>query len=133
MFGQFLVAYYPLYRGFDGRLVSKGTSEIDGDWSWRSLIVMLYFFPAILIIAWPFFPESPYYLIKKGKIDAARKSLQRIHGSGDPEYIDIELKRITTNVQESDEFLKTVAASGPAFYQLFRGVNRECHFYATSR
>lgn len=105
-------------------MVSKGTSEIDGEWSWKSIVVMLYFFPAVLLIVWPFYPESPYYLMKKGRIEDARKSLQRIHGSKDPDYVEIELKRIQSNVQESDEFMKTAAVNGPAFYQIFRGVHR---------
>lgn len=85
---------------------------------------MLYIFPALLILAWPFYPESPYYLLRKGRTEDARKSLRRIHGSGDSEFIEIELERIETNVRMSDEFLKETAVHGPVFYQVFRGVNR---------
>jgi hypothetical protein len=84
---------------------------------------MQYFFPLFFLIVYPFFPESPYYLIKKGKYDEARKSLNRIHGSGEQEYINLQMTRIEKSVQFSEELAKTTAANGPAFLQLFRGTN----------
>jgi hypothetical protein len=105
------------------RLISRGTSEIEGKWSYLSLIVMQYTFPGILLLVYPFFPESAYYLIKKGKKEAARKALFRVHGSSDQDMIDIEMKRIESNVRTSEELKKQAALNGPAFYQCFRGTN----------
>lgn len=104
-------------------LISRGTSEIQGEWSYRSLILMEYFFAVLLFVVYPFFPESPYFLIKKGKHDEARKSLNKIHGAGDQNFISIELERIEKNVRFSEELAKVAAANGPPYYQLFRGTN----------
>ena len=105
------------------RLISRGTSEISGRWSYLSLIVLQYAFPAVLLLGYPFFPESAYYLIKKGKIEAARMSLCRVHGSSDQEFIDIEMKRIENNVRTSEALNREAALNGPAFYQCFKGTN----------
>ena len=91
-----------------------------------SLIVMQYFFPVFFLVVYPFFPESPYYLIKNGKYDEARKSLNRIHGSSQQEYINLQMTRIEKSVQFSEELAKLTAANGPAFFQLFRGTNLVC-------
>jgi Sugar (and other) transporter len=105
-------------------LVSRGTSTIAGKWSYETMFVVQYIFPFVLFCGYPFFPESPYYLLKKGKIDQARKSLNRIHGSGDQDFINIELERIQNNVRTSEELeLTRMAAKGVPYLQLFRGIN----------
>jgi hypothetical protein len=85
---------------------------------------MEYFFTLLVLVVYPFFPESPYYLIKKGKHEEARKSLNRIHGAHDAGFITIEMNRIEKNVHFSDELAKLAAANGPPYLQLFKGTNR---------
>jgi len=108
---------------FNGSIVSKGTSEINGKWSWLSLIVMLYFFPAVLMIMYPFYPESPYWLLKKGRTEDARRSLIKIHGSGDPGFIEIELRRIDGNFRASEELARESRLQGPGIVRAFQGTN----------
>jgi len=84
---------------------------------------MLYIFPAILLLIWPFYPESPYYLIKKGRSEAARKALSRIHGSKDPDFLRIEYQRIEANVRMSEELANESGLKGPGYYRVFRGSN----------
>jgi hypothetical protein len=86
-------------------------------------MVIQYILPAILLGGLPFFPESAYYLIKKGKIEAAERALKRTHGSRDPQFLDIELKRLTENVRFSEQLKKEAAIGGPLLYQCFRGTN----------
>ena len=84
---------------------------------------MEYFFAVLIFVVYPFLPESPYYLLRKGNSDQARKSLNKIHGSQDQIFISIELERIDKNVKFSDELARTAAANGPPYIQLFRGTN----------
>lgn len=88
-----------------------------------SLIIMEYFFPLFFLIIYPFFPESPYWLIKNGKFDEARKSLNTIHGSKDQDLIESEMKRIEEDVRFSQELANEVKLKGPAYLQLFQGDN----------
>jgi hypothetical protein len=69
------------------------------------------------------FPESAYYLIKKGRLEDARKALNQTHGSGDQSLIDAEMRRLEENVRFSEEILKEAALGGPLIYQCFRGNN----------
>jgi len=86
-------------------------------------MVIQYGLPAILLSTVFFFPESAYFLIKQGKFEAAQKALRRLYGSKDPEFLDIELKRLTENVRFSEELQKEAAIGGPLVYQCFRGTN----------
>jgi hypothetical protein len=84
---------------------------------------MEYFFAVLIFAVYPFLPESPYYLLRKGNPDQAQKSLNRIHGSQDQNFISIELERIAKNVKFSDELAKAAATNGLPYLQLFRGTN----------
>lgn len=48
------------------------------------------------LLTYPFMPESPYYLLGKGKRDAAQKSLRRLRGTMD---VDKELQEIEQAVE----------------------------------
>ena len=86
-------------------------------------MVIQYSLPAILLAGSFFFPESAYFLIKKGKTQAAKNALQRTYGSKDKEFLDIEYKRLTENVRFSEELKMQAALGGPLLTQCFRGTN----------
>ena len=48
--------------------------------TWRWLALASAVFPIIMMVAMLFFYESPLYLLSKGKLDEARKSLQYFRG-----------------------------------------------------
>lgn len=50
----------------------------------------------IQLISFSFMPESPYYLLSKNKVDAARKSLNRLRT---PKNNEIELEEITSAIE----------------------------------
>lgn len=75
------------------------------------------------MVVYPFYPESPYYLIKKGRPEKAKNALERIHGRGDPVLIEAELARITSVVQFSQEIQEAAATKGSLLAQCFQGPN----------
>ncbi|KAG4437402.1 hypothetical protein IFR05_007127 [Cadophora sp. M221] len=87
VFGQFAIV-----------VVSKGSSDIEGKWQWWMPVVAMYIFPLILSSVWPFFPESPYWLVRQGRETEARKSLQRIYGFKELEFYDMELHRMQAEI-----------------------------------
>ncbi|KAJ6028860.1 hypothetical protein N7540_004436 [Penicillium herquei] len=52
----------------------------DNSWQWRATLVLQLIPAIILFIGFPFFPESPRYLMMRGRIEAARESLLKIRG-----------------------------------------------------
>ncbi len=81
---------------------------------------------AALLLGYPFYPESPYYLIKKGRTEQARNSLNRIHGSADQGLIDAEIARLEQAVAFSEEIRAAAQQKGAPFFQCFQGTNLVC-------
>ncbi|KAF2884962.1 hypothetical protein ILUMI_21239 [Ignelater luminosus] len=57
-------------------------------------------FLIVHLITFPFMPESPYYLLLEGKIDEARKSLQRLRARNN---VEEEFKEILMAVERQKE------------------------------
>ncbi|XP_023310089.1 facilitated trehalose transporter Tret1-like [Anoplophora glabripennis] len=53
--------------------------------------------PVLTLVTFIWMPESPYYLLMRGKTNEAKKSLQILRGLGD---VDSELNRLTVAVKE---------------------------------
>ncbi|XP_044269468.1 facilitated trehalose transporter Tret1-like [Tribolium madens] len=56
--------------------------------------------PVILLVTFIWIPESPYFLLMRGRYDDARVSLQKFRGSTD---VETELERLAKAVKEQNE------------------------------
>lgn len=60
-------------------------------------------------MVWPFFPESPYWLVREKRYDDAKRSLQRMYGLADDssnrDFYDIEIKRLQEDVDLCNEMM----------------------------
>ncbi|KAL5313975.1 hypothetical protein ACEPPN_018399 [Leptodophora sp. 'Broadleaf-Isolate-01'] len=87
----------------------------------------------ILSSVWPFFPESPYWLVRQGRETEARKSLQRIYGFKELEFYDMELHRMQAEIAFTRDLQGNIDAKRD---RTFLGINidaeAEC-FRATNR
>ncbi|KAK9242151.1 general substrate transporter [Lipomyces tetrasporus] len=122
VFGQFAIV-----------VVSEGSSHISGKWQWWLPLVAQYFFPFILTVFWPFFPESPYWLVRHGRPADAKKALRRIYGFKEAEYYDIEVSRLEEEIRITNDRHGNIDARPP---RRLLGINiqleTEC-FDATNR
>lgn len=66
--------------------------------------------PILLLITFPWMPESPYFYLMKGREEEARKSLQIFRGVDD---VTVELNRMSKAVKEQHE-------NKGSFFDLFR-------------
>ncbi|CAK7201577.1 hypothetical protein SEUCBS139899_004283 [Sporothrix eucalyptigena] len=111
--GQFILA-----------LIAYGTQHISGKWSYESLIVLQFAYVLFLIIGYPFFPESPYFILsKKQDPAAAEKQLGRIYGRKDLLLLTAEIVRIQKLVDDDEAAKRLALAQGPPIQQCFRGAN----------
>lgn len=67
----------------------------------------------------PFLPESPYFLVMKGRLEKAQNSLAQLGNK--PSQVMPHLDQIVRVSEE--ERARSVAAEGANFLECFRGVN----------
>lgn len=98
--------------------VTYGTQDVHGDWAWRIPSYMQAALPLIQVLLLWMVPESPRYLISKGKIAEAELILTRYHvgGSTHPEDVNlvkfemreieraIEVEKLQNKTKYSDFF-----------------------------
>lgn len=82
--------------------VTFGTLNIKSNWSWR-LCTLLQIVPPIFVLCLlPFAPDSPRWLVGKGRVDDAHRMLAKYHANGD---VDDELV-----LYELEEIKEAIAA-----------------------
>jgi SP family general alpha glucoside:H+ symporter-like MFS transporter len=99
--------------GVLARLVNDNTK-----WAYKIPFAVQWFWPLLLFPILLFAPESPWYLVRKGRLEEARASLVRLnHKSTDSESIDAQLSLIIhTDNQEQELGTRT------SYWQCFVGV-----------
>ncbi|CCH41021.1 Hexose transporter 2 [Wickerhamomyces ciferrii] len=115
--------------------VSYGSRNVAHNWSWRIPSIMQGFFPLIQTVLIYLVPESPRYLIFKGRFEEARKILLKYH-AGDDESIggalvDFEMSEIEIAIEQEKtasanasylDFFKTAGNRKRLFLIIFIGV-----------
>ncbi|KAJ5371234.1 sugar transporter [Penicillium cataractarum] len=69
-----------------------GTRNYGSDWAWRIPSLLQLAIPAVVLPAVLLVPESPRYLVSKGKLEEARRTLVRLHGGGDEASLLVEFE-----------------------------------------
>ncbi|KAF4826698.1 MFS transporter fmqE [Colletotrichum tropicale] len=87
--------------------------------AFRTVIAIQWGVGGLALLAWAAAPESPLWLVRKGKIEAARKVMRKIYGPNQPdERLEYEIRAI----QGEQEF----EANNKATYMAcFQGTNRK--------
>jgi sugar porter (SP) family MFS transporter len=97
---------------FIGQIVAAGitfgTNSIASDWAWRipSLLQMA---PSVIQIVFVFMlPESPRWLVTKGRVAEANDILVKYHAEGDQdsEFVRAEMAQITATIELEAEYSK---------------------------
>ncbi len=75
----------------------------DTSWSWRALSILQGTFVVFQLIFIKFIPESPRFLVSKGRVNEARKMLMKWHGGNDENrcgvFIDFQLAEISSAIE----------------------------------
>ncbi|KAL4898059.1 sugar transporter [Aspergillus ambiguus] len=90
--------------------INFGASEViakTSDWQWRIAMILQLIPSTILLIGFPYFPESPRYLMMRGRSEAARVSLSRLRGGLDENnsYFALEWAELRSRVDHNAEGL----------------------------
>lgn len=117
----YLTTYVNMMWGV-GQLLATGVLRAllsrKDEWSYRIPFALQWIWPVPLIIGIALAPESPWWLVRKGRYDMARKSLRRLTSSPS----DSELDNTIAMLRHSDEIEKELVA-GTSYLDCFRGIN----------
>lgn len=112
-----LFAYWVNIGSVLGSVVDNYTQTRVDRAAYQIPIGCLFIVPAILFVALYFVPESPRWLLHRGREADARISLQRIRGNAvDAGAFEVEWVEMVRGVQEEQAMAKSVA-----FLDMFRG------------
>lgn len=85
--GKYTSLYFTSY--YVGAIVASwscyGCSGRSDSWAWRIPVVLQAIFPVVQLTFFYFVPESPRWLVSKGKVDEAKEFLVEYHAGGDSE------------------------------------------------
>lgn len=118
-----LFAYWVSIGGLIGAIVDNYTKSRMDKGSYRIPIACLYIIPALLSVLLFWVPESPRWLLYKGRDAEARKSLEALRqGAIEGEELELEWAEMIKGVEEEKRISKNLA-----FLDMFRGTSGGSH------
>ena len=81
--------------------VSYGTLHIQNSWSWRLPVAMQLLWTMTQLTLIQFCPESPHWLVRQGRRDAAKAILSKYHANGNDEdqLVACEISRMVASTE----------------------------------
>ncbi|KAE9365031.1 general substrate transporter [Stipitochalara longipes BDJ] len=114
-----LFAYWVNIGSIFGSIVDNFTRVRLDKSSYQIPLGCLFIVPTILAISLFFVPESPRWLLHKGRDQQARRSLETLRGdSVGSEYIELEWAEMVRGVEEEMKLAKSIG-----FLDMFRGAD----------
>lgn len=106
-----------------GQLISAGVLRHllgrTDDWAWRIPYAIQWAFPPLLILGVLFIPESPIWLVRKGRLDDARKTLRRLTSKTASEE---DITNYLAFIEYTDLLEKHIQ-EGTSYLDCFKGSN----------
>jgi MFS transporter, SP family, general alpha glucoside:H+ symporter len=99
-----------------GNGVTAGTSKIDNHWAYGIPFAVQWFWVAIILPGLLFVPESPWWLVRKGRIQEAEHALQRLSSA------KVNVAATLAVIMETDR-LEQEIESGSSYMDCFKPAN----------
>ncbi|KAL3455177.1 hypothetical protein BJX64DRAFT_295297 [Aspergillus heterothallicus] len=117
----YLTSYVNMMWGL-GQMIASGMLRAfvnrSDQWAYRIPFALQWVWPLPLLIGISFAPESPWWLVRKGRNEDARKSLRQLSSA----YTDAELDNTVSMMIHTNELEKEISA-GTSYTDCFKGVN----------
>lgn len=96
--------------------VTAGTEQLDNHWAYSLPFALQWFWVAIIVPGIFFVPESPWWLVRRGRMTEAEAALRRLAS----DKVDV---RATLAVIEETDRLEQELEAGSTYWDCFTGVN----------
>lgn len=96
--------------------VIAGTSQWSSHWAYSAPFAIQWLWPAIILAGLPFAPESPWWLVRQGRMEEAEKSLRRLASK------TVDVKPTLAIIVETDALEQEMEA-GTTYMDCFRKTN----------
>ncbi|ORY20871.1 trehalose transport-related protein [Naematelia encephala] len=100
--------------------VLRAALSYSGDWGWRMPYAVQWIWPAPLILAVILAPESPWWLVRQGRMDQARAVIKKIARPG--YYAEGEVDGFAEYMRHTDALERAESAKA-SWLEMFRGTN----------
>lgn len=112
-----------IYRCFImGQLIAAGVlsslSQRDDEWAYRIPFALQWAWPVVLFPILLFAPESPWHLVRHGKLEEAEKSLRRLVRQS----ANIDPKKTLAYIIHTND-MELEIESGTSYFDCFKGVD----------
>ena len=97
----------------------RGMLSVTSEWGYRIPFALQWMWPIPLLVGIIFAPESPWWLVRKGRYDDAEKSLRRLTSKTDGGFDPAKTVAMMIHTDELEKEL----VSGTRYLDCFRGVD----------
>jgi SP family general alpha glucoside:H+ symporter-like MFS transporter len=97
--------------------ILKGLSERTDEWAYRIPFALQWVWPVPIFIGVVLAPESPWWLVRKGRTDEAVTSLLRLTSRGDADFDAHQTVAMMVHTNEMEKEITT----GTSYWDCFRG------------
>ncbi|USW53868.1 Putative major facilitator, sugar transporter, major facilitator superfamily [Septoria linicola] len=96
--------------------VIAGTSQLESHWAYSAPFAAQWFWPLIILIGWPWAPESPWWLVRQNRLAEAEQSLKRLASA------QVDVKPALAMIVETDRLEQEMEA-GSTYRDCFKKIN----------
>ncbi|KAL2059988.1 hypothetical protein VTL71DRAFT_9810 [Oculimacula yallundae] len=100
--------------------ILKGFLTRDDHWAYKIPFAIQWVWPPLILIGVIFAPESPWWLVRKGRLEDAKKSLLRLTSKGSG--VDFNVDDQVMMMKATNE-LEIAISSGTQYWDCFRGTD----------
>lgn len=100
-----------------GNSVCAGTSKLDDHWAYSIPFALQWFWCLVILPGLVWVPESPWWLVRKGRMEEAEGVLRRLANSQ-----KVDVRKTLAAIVETDR-LEQELEMGSTYWDCFRGVN----------